>query len=265
MKKTLFGECVSEFIGSWLLIFIGCGSVASLVLVGKDIGQFDLSVIWGLSIAMAIYITGGVSGTHINPAVTLAFAVYRDFPWRKVIPYIIAQFLGCFVAAACVYALFHNLFLETEAAQGVVRASYDGVAATAGVFSTYPNPSIDHLTAFFVETLITMILMTVIFACCDPKNPNAPKANTSAMIIGLTVAMIGGAFGCLTGFAMNPARDFGPKCLAMLAGWDYYALGKNFYFWVPIIAPCVGAVLAGIVYDKGVRQYFDTTDTESAK
>ncbi|MDD4278562.1 MAG: aquaporin, partial [Candidatus Sumerlaeales bacterium] len=72
MKKTLFGECVSEFIGSWLLIFIGCGSVASLVLVGKDIGQFDLSVIWGLSIAMAIYITGGVSGTHINPAVTLA-------------------------------------------------------------------------------------------------------------------------------------------------------------------------------------------------
>lgn len=261
MKKTLFGECISEFIGSWMLIFIGAGSVSTLVLNGSDVSQLELCLIWGLGITMAIYITGAVSGTHINPAVTITLAVFRDFPKKKIIPYITAQLLGCFAGAATTYSLFRKLFFKYEQVNGIVRASYDGLA-TAGIFSTYPNQAINHFEALLVEIIITAVLVTVILAVGDAKNTNAPKANMTPIIIGLTVAMIGGSFGVLTGFAMNPARDFGPKIFAMLAGWETYALGEGMYFWVPIVGPIIGGLLAGFIYDKGVSKYLDEPTEE---
>lgn len=265
MKKTLFGECISEFIGSWILIFIGCGSVASLVLNGADISQWEISIIWGLAVTMAIYITGAVSGTHINPAVTIALMVHRDFPKKKVVPYIVAQILGCFVGAATVYFLFKNLFISFEAANNIVRSSADGIA-TAGIFSTYPHSEITTLQALFVEIIITMFLVMVILAVGEAKNSNKPAANLAPVMIGLTIAIIGGSFGVLTGFAMNPARDFGPKLFAIIAGWGTNALGPNMYFWVPIVGPIVGAVLAGFVFDKGVRRYMeDSTEADESK
>ncbi|MCR8744627.1 MIP/aquaporin family protein [Romboutsia lituseburensis] len=265
MKKTLMGECISEFIGSWILIFIGCGSVASLVLNGASISQWEIGIIWGLAVTMAIYITGAVSGTHINPAVTIALMVYRDFPKKKVIPYIVAQVLGCFVGAATVYFLFKNLFISYEATNNIVRASADGLA-TAGVFSTYPHAQISTLGALFVEIIITMFLVMVILAVGDAKNANRPGANLAPIMIGLTIAIIGASFGVLTGFAMNPSRDLGPKLFAMIAGWGVDALGPNMYFWVPIVGPIIGGLLAGFVFDKGVRKYMEDEEvSESAK
>ncbi|HSQ90213.1 MIP/aquaporin family protein [Romboutsia sp.] len=256
MKKTLMGECISEFIGSWILIFIGCGSVASLVLNGANISQWEIGIIWGLAVTMAIYVTGAVSGTHINPAVTIALMVHRDFPKKKVIPYIGAQILGCFVGAATVYFLFKNLFISFESTNNIVRASAGGLS-TAGVFSTYPHAALSSIEALFVEIIITMFLVMVILAVGEAKNSNKPAANLAPVMIGLTIAIIGSSFGVLTGFAMNPARDFGPKLFAMIAGWGTDALGPNMYFWVPIVGPIIGAVLAGFVFDKGVRKYMD--------
>ncbi|MGL4913890.1 MAG: MIP/aquaporin family protein [Romboutsia sp.] len=256
MKKTLLGECIAEFIGSWMLIFIGAGSVATMVLNGSDVSQLELCLIWGLAITVAIYITGAVSGTHINPAVTIALAVYRDFPKKKIIPYITAQFLGCFAGAATTYTLFKSLFFSYEQTNNIVRSSFDGLA-TAGIFSTYPNPAINHFEALLVEIVITTVLVTLILAVGDPKNTNAPKANMAPIIIGLTVAMIGGSFGVLTGFAMNPARDLGPKLFTMIAGWGNYALGEGMYFWVPVVGPIIGGLLAGFIYDRGISKYLD--------
>ncbi len=256
MKKTLVGECISEFIGSWILIFIGCGSVASMVLSGASISQWEIGIIWGLAVTMAIYITGAVSGTHINPAVTIALMVHRDFPKKKVLPYIVSQVLGCFLGAATVYFLFKNLFISFESTNNIVRASSDGLA-TAGIFSTYPNAALNSMEALFVEILITMFLMMVILAVGDGKNSNRPHANLAPVMIGLTIAILGGSFGVLTGFAMNPARDLGPKLFAVIAGWGSDALGPNMYFWVPIVGPIIGAVIAGFVFDKGVKKYMD--------
>ncbi len=256
MKKTLVGECISEFIGSWILIFIGCGSVASMVLSGASISQWEIGIIWGLAVTMAIYITGAVSGTHINPAVTIALMVHRDFPKKKVLPYIVSQVLGCFLGAATVYFLFKNLFISFESTNNIVRASSDGLA-TAGIFSTYPNAALNSMEALFVEILITMFLMMVILAVGDAKNSNRPHANLAPVMIGLTIAILGGSFGVLTGFAMNPARDLGPKLFAVIAGWGSDALGPNMYFWVPIVGPIIGAVIAGFVFDKGVKKYMD--------
>lgn len=265
MKKTLMGECISEFIGSWILIFIGCGSVASLVLNGASISQWEIGIIWGLAVTMAIYVTGAVSGTHINPAVTIALMVYRDFPKKKVLPYIIAQILGCFVGAATVYFLFKNLFISFENANNIVRASASGMA-TAGIFSTYPHADISIMTALFTEIIITMLLVMVILAVGEAKNSNKPHANLAPVMIGLTIAIIGASFGVLTGFAMNPSRDLGPKLFAMIAGWGTNALGENMYFLVPIVGPIIGGLLAGFVYDKGVKRYLDDQEiTEASK
>ncbi|WGX76059.1 MIP/aquaporin family protein [Paraclostridium bifermentans] len=256
MKKTLLGECISEFIGSWILIFIGCGAVASMVLSGADVSQWEIGIIWGLAVTIAIYVTGAVSGTHINPAVTIALMVHRDFPKKKVLPYIISQILGCFAGAATVYLLFNKLFLSFENANNIVRAGSNGLT-TAGIFSTYPNAALNSFDALLVETFITMLLVIVILAVGEEKNSNKPMSNLAPVFIGITIAIIGASFGVLTGFAMNPARDFGPKMFAVLAGWGSGALGPDMYFWVPIVGPIIGAILAGFVFDKGVKNYMN--------
>ncbi|GAA0709742.1 MIP/aquaporin family protein [Paraclostridium ghonii] len=256
MKKTLLGECISEFIGSWILIFIGCGAVASMVLSGASISQWEIGIIWGLAVTIAIYVTGAVSGTHINPAVTIALMIYRDFPKKKVLPYIISQILGCFIGAATVYLLFNKLFISFESANNIIRSGANGLS-TAGIFSTYPNVALNSFDALLVEIFITMLLVIVILAVGEEKNSNKPMSNLAPVFIGITIAIIGASFGVLTGFAMNPARDFGPKMFAVLAGWGSGALGPDMYFWVPIVGPIIGAILAGFVFDKGVKKYMN--------
>ncbi len=265
MKKNLIGECISELIGSWILIFIGCGSVASLVLSGADISQWEISIIWGIAVTIAVYITGAVSGTQINPAVTIGLMIHRNFPKQKVIPYILSQIAGCFLGAATVYLLFKNLFIDFENTNNIVRYSSEGLA-TAGIFSTYPHKSVSIFGALAVEIIITMFLFIVILAVGENRNTNKPGANLAPIITGLTIAIIGGSFGVLTGFAMNPARDFGPKLFAMLAGWGSFALGENMYFLVPIIGPIIGTIVGGFIFDKCIKQYMPKEEyTESVK
>lgn len=263
-KDNLFGQCLAEFIGTGLLIFFGVGSVAALVLAGVDIGQWEISIIWGLGVSIAIYITGGVSGAHINPAVTIALATFKGFDRKKVVPYIASQVSGAFASSALVYFLYKNLFTAYEASKGIVRGSVESLA-TAGIFSTYPNSALDNMQAFAVELVITMVLMITILAVGDDKN-GAPKGHMSAILIGIVIAVIGSSFGPLTGFAMNPARDFGPKLFAYLAGWGNVALTgglSNPYFWVPILGPIAGALLGTIVYDKGIAVYLAGNEVES--
>lgn len=249
--NTLPGELFAEFIGTALLIFFGVGCVAALKLTGANFGQWEISITWGMGCAIAIYVTGGISGAHINPAVTVALATFCGFDKRKVVPYIIAQVVGAFAAAALVYALYSGLFTQWETTQGVVRGSQESLAL-AGTFSTYPNPAISNLHAFFVEFFITAVLMLAILAIGDNNN-GAPKGFAAALLIGLVIAVIGASFGPLTGFAMNPARDFGPKLFAFFAGWGDVALtgGRdNPYFWVPIMGPIVGAMAGAALYVK---------------
>ncbi|WP_350344267.1 MIP/aquaporin family protein [Proteinivorax tanatarense] len=265
MKDNLKGELISEFIGTFILLFFGAGSVATLVLLGQSYNLWDIALIWGLAVTMAIYITGAVSGTHINPAVTIAQAIFRGFPWKKVIPYIIAQVAGAFAGAAAVFGLYSKSFLEFETASNMVRGSAESIS-TAGIFSTYPQPYLSNFHALFVEILITAMLLMVIFAVTDDKNSNAPKgryAPFAAVLIGLTIAIIGGAFGDLTGFAMNPARDFGPKLFKFIAGWGEVALpGPNGYFWVPIVGPIIGGILGGFLYENAVGKFIKGSEKQ---
>ncbi|AAG06969.1 MULTISPECIES: glycerol uptake facilitator protein GlpF [Pseudomonas] len=241
---SLFGQCLAEFLGTALLIFFGTGCVAALKVAGASFGLWEISIIWGVGVSMAIYLSAGVSGAHLNPAVSIALWLFAGFEGRKLPFYITAQVAGAFCAAALVYTLYSSLFIEFEQAQNIVRGSQDSLAL-ASVFSTYPHPALSVGQAFLVEVVITAILMAVIMALTDDGN-GLPRGPLAPLLIGLLIAVIGSAMGPLTGFAMNPARDFGPKLMTYLAGWGPIAFtgGREIpYFLVPIFAPILGACL----------------------
>ncbi|HBB6751300.1 TPA: aquaporin [Citrobacter freundii] len=242
--STLKGQCIAEFLGTGLLIFFGVGCVAALKVAGATFGQWEISIIWGLGVAMAIYLTAGVSGAHLNPAVTIALWLFACFDKRKVVPFIISQIAGAFCAAALVYGLYYNLFIDFEQTNHIVRGTTESLGL-AGTFSTYPNPHINFVQAFAVEMVITAILMGLILALTDDGN-GVPRGPLAPLLIGLLIAVIGASMGPLTGFAMNPARDFGPKLFAWMAGWGEIAFtgGRDIpYFLVPVFGPITGAIL----------------------
>ncbi|MGY0218882.1 MIP/aquaporin family protein [Endozoicomonadaceae bacterium StTr2] len=257
-RNTLPGECFAEFLGTALLIIFGVGVVASLVLAGASFGQWEISITWGMGVALAIYVTGGVSGAHINPAVTIALTLFKGFERHKVLPYIGSQMLGAFVGAALVYTMYQPLFAEFDAAHNLVRNSPEGLA-TAGIFSTYAMQTLSFGQAFLVEVFITALLMCAVLALGDDRN-GAPKGALSALLIGILITVIGASFGPLTGFAMNPARDFGPKLFAFFNGWGEIALtgGRDIpYFLVPVFAPVIGACLGAFIYTRGIETQLD--------
>lgn len=247
--STLKGQCIAEFLGTATILFFGAGCVAALKLAGAGFGQWEVSIVWGIAVAMAVYLSAGISGAHLNPAVSIALWLFANFEGRKLLPYIISQIAGAFCAAALVYGLYYNLFLDYEQTHQLVRGSVESLDV-AGVFSTYPNPHISVGQAFLVEAVITAVMMALIMALTDDGN-GLPRGPLAPLLIGLLIAVIGAAMGPLTGFALNPARDFGPKLFASLAGWGSMAFtgGRDIpYFLVPIFGPMLGAIVGAFGY-----------------
>ena len=268
-QQGTVGELVAEFLGTFVLISFGTGvvamSVAALNQSGRGPDAFlasgDWTLIafgWGFAVTFGIYVAGGVSGAHINPAITLAQALRRNFEWSKVLPYMAAQVLGAFVGAALVYFNYHDAISSLEEAMKLgARSGPDG-AATFGIFGTAPAPYFDSWFGPLADQIIgTGFLVMFVFAVTDEFN--APvKANLAPLIIGFIVVAIGMSFGANAGYAINPARDLGPRILAFFAGWGENALpGKSAatgaYFWVPIIGPLIGAAIGAFLYDGLIR------------
>jgi glycerol uptake facilitator protein len=268
-RRTVWGELLAEFLGTLVLIAFGDGAVAMAVAALNQSGRGEqifaasgdwLLIAWGwaLAVAFGVYVAGGVSGAHINPAVTLALAVKRHFPWRKVIPYWAAQLLGTFVGAALVYLVYHNAISSFETAKGITRGTLGGAAdstPTFSIFATFPAPYFgSSMVGPLVDQIVgTAFLLVFVLALTDERN-QPPKANLAPLLVGLAVAAIGMSFGANAGYAINPARDFGPRFFAWLAGWGQVALpGTHGYVWVPIIGPLVGGVVGAVVYDLFIR------------
>jgi glycerol uptake facilitator protein len=202
---------------------------------------------------LGIYVAGGISGAHINPAVTIALAIRRSFPWAKVPHYILAQVAGAFTAAAVVYLNYKDAIKGYEHATGAVRGETSSIASYS-IFATFPAGVFHNPVGPFIDELIgTALLVGIVFAVIDNLNL-PPKGNLAPFIIGLIVAGIGMSYGANTGYAINPARDFGPRLLAWAAGWGDIAMPGNYgnvdwYFWIPIVAPIVGGIIGAFVYD----------------
>ncbi|WP_284507015.1 MIP/aquaporin family protein [Caballeronia sp. GAFFF1] len=254
--SELVGELVSEAIAMMIIITFGC-SVAGMYLLYEPspykTAYWGVCMTWGMATSIAIYVTGAVSGTHANPAVTLSLAVFRGFEWRKVLPYWTAQLVGAFIGAAIVYALYYTVIDNFNATHHLTRAE----GGAAGVFFTAPGTAITALKACADQVILTAILVFGIFAVTDEFNTMAPKANFGAVVIGLIVAVIGAATGYLEGWPLNPARDLGPRVLAWLLGWDGSAFPAVFgYWWVPIVAPLIGGVVGGGAQHFLIRQFY---------
>jgi glycerol uptake facilitator protein len=268
----LYGELMAEFLGCLVLIAFGDGVVAMAVaaLPGSGrtsgpttifVGVGDWTLItwgWAMAVAMAVWVAGGVSGAHINPAVTLAFAVRRKFAWGKVLPYMGAQVLGCFVGAALVFLVYHNAIDAFNLAAHTPKSSGSALA-TYSIFATFPAsyfhgaliwPLIDQIVG-------TAFLLMFVAAIIDSRN-SAVGSNLAPLVIGLAVAAIGMSYGANAGYAINPARDFGPRIFAWIAGWGKVAMPGTFssgtfhftgYFWVPIVGPLIGGIVGVVLYD----------------
>jgi glycerol uptake facilitator protein len=251
-KPGLVAELIAEFLGTFVLILFGTGVVAMVVLFPASApggpvhgGYTNITLGWGLAVTMGIYVSGKVSGGHLNPAVTLAFAVFRGFPWRKVIPYTLAQTIGAFLAAALVYRNYLPAFRRFD----------PQLEETAGVFTTFPAFPGWPQAGFLDQVLGTALLLLLVFAIIDEFNL-PPGANLAPAMIGLVVVAIGMSFGGMHGYPINPARDFGPRVFTALAGFKNNGLTDGSHvWWVPIVAPLLGGLIGAAVYDFGIRRF----------
>jgi MIP family channel proteins len=239
-------EAAAEFLGTFVLIVFGSAVVAQVVLSGGANGTYiSINVAWGLAVTMGVYASAGVSGAHLNPAVTLALAVHRGFPWPKVLPYALAQLAGAFAGAAVTFLTYREAFDRFD---GGVR-QVAGSQATAGIFATYPQAYLSLAGGFVDQVVGTALLMLVIFALGDSRN-FAPEARFGPVLVGAAVVLIGMSFGLNAGYAINPARDLGPRLFTFVAGWGHAVFrAGNGWWWVPLVAPPIGAVLGGYAYD----------------
>jgi glycerol uptake facilitator protein len=242
------GEMIGEFFGTMVLILFGDGCVATFALYtkvvpGNPFGQEWIVIIlgWGLAVMLGIYVCGAISGAHLNPAVTLGLAVRGKLPWSKVLPYWLAQVLGAFVAAMILYFVYQGAIVNATGSLNVADA-------VGGVFYTAPKSFVGTFGAFGDEFIGTALLVGLIFAIVDGRNQPV-QANLNPLIIGFLIVAIGASFGLNTGYAINPARDFGPRLwMALVSGGESFAV-NNYYFWIPIVAPLAGGVVGAFVYD----------------
>jgi glycerol uptake facilitator protein len=265
------GICIlAEAVGTFLLVLFGCGAVHSAVLTGSLEGLWQVGIIWGIAIMLAIYTVGAVSGAHINPAITVALAVWDLFPRARVPGYVAGQLAGAMAAAAVLYVLFGNFLTAKEQSKGVKRGELGSVITAMCYGEYFPNPGplaggdapfsqqefdrwsqrVTEPVAFLAELLGTAILAFVVVAITDPTNRAQPD-RLSPAFIGLTVAALICVIAPLTQACFNPARDFGPRLFAYLAGWGSAAIpgpnGRGFVT-VYVVAPIAGAILGAGCY-----------------
>lgn len=261
MSSTM-REALAEFLGTFILMIFGLGVVAQVVLGGGTHGEYlSINIGWGLAVVMGVYVSAGISGGHINPAVTLAVAVWRGFPWNKVLPYIAAQMAGAFVASVVLYVTYGDALANFD---GGVR-QVTGSLATAQIWATYPKPWLSTLGGLIDQIVGTALLMIGVFAISDTRNV-APQSNAGPVVVGLLVLVIGMTFGLNAGYAINPARDLAPRLFTAMAGWggEVFRAG-NGWWWVPVVGPMIGGVLGGFVYDVCVgRRHPAPASTPSA-
>lgn len=284
---SLFSCCLAEALGTFLLVLLGCGVVHAAVLTGSQSGLWQVAVVWGSAVTLAIFVVAGVSGAHINPAMTVAFAVWGQFSWLRVGPYVVSQICGACLAALVLFVLYRPYLEAKERDKGLTRGK-PGSELTAMCYGEYfPNPGplagaadlynpdsrlafderVTEGMAFLAELVGTLVLGLVVFAVTDKRNQAAPGANLAPAFIGLTVAVLISVIAPLTQACFNPARDFGPRLVAYFAGWGPVAIPgpRGGFFTVYILAPTLGAVAGGGLYSGMLRPALPASGGEPTK
>ncbi len=256
----MFGQLLGEVFGTFILILLGDGVVANVGLAPRlGAGAYNWNTItigWAFAVIVAVYVSAGVSGAHLNPAVTIALAAKRDFPWSKVLPYILAQLVGAFLGALGVYLVYMDGLkgagmpnVWCTGPGSVFGQTFWGTAAAAGVSST---GGYSFVNAFIAEIIGTAVLLWGILASGDSRNTGLMH-NMGPFLVGGTVLAVGLSLGGPSGYAINPARDLGPRLFGLVAGTQ--GLFADGYWWIPVVAPIIGALIGIYLYDWFVTAY----------
>lgn len=241
---------LAEFLGTFILVALGDGTVAQTILSQRGDYMPKGSIVtinlgWGIAVMMGIYACGGVSGGHINPAFTVALAVYKKLPWRKVPFYLVGQYLGAFMGAVSVYMCYIDALNHYD---GGIRSVVDA-NGTAGIWATYPQAHVSSLQGLVDQLFATGLLALMALAITDPRNLAVPKG-LAPLAVGFVVVALTTAFEFNCGAALNPARDLGPRLFTLVGGWGagVFSFRNYNWFWVPVLGPHIGAILGAGLY-----------------
>ncbi|ERE83281.1 aquaporin-3-like protein [Cricetulus griseus] len=266
IRYRLLRQALAECLGTLILVMFGCGSVAQVVLSrGTHGGFLTINLAFGFAVTLAILVAGQVSGAHLNPAVTFAMCFLAREPWIKLPIYTLAQTLGAFLGAGIVFGLYYDAIWAFANNELIVS----GPNGTAGIFATYPSGHLDMVNGFFDQFIGTASLIVCVLAIVDPYNNPVPRG-LEAFTVGLVVLVIGTSMGFNSGYAVNPARDFGPRLFTALAGWgsEVFTTGRH-WWWVPIVSPLLGSIAGVFVYQLMIGCHLEqpppSTEAENVK
>jgi len=249
--REIIREPAAEMLGTMILMLVGNGVNCQFGLsADTDLSPFPkgsylgFNIAWGCGAALGVWVSVGVSGGHINPAVTLCMAVFRGLPWFKAVTYIFGQLIGAWLGAIIVYANYSDAINIFEGGNG------QRTLKTAGLFSTYPLSYMSSANCFFDEFVGTFVLLMVVFSVSDRRNSGL-HPSLIPLAIFFVILGVGAAFGMQTGYAINPARDLGPRIMTAMVGYgaQVFTFRHHYWIWGPIIGTCCGGLAAGLLYD----------------
>ncbi|CAK6949271.1 aquaporin-10b [Scomber scombrus] len=259
IRSQLVRECMAECLGVYILILFGCGSVAQVTTSQDKKGQYlSINLGFALGVMFGVFVSRGVSGAHLNPAVSLSLCFLGRHPWMKLPFYIFFQVFGAFLAACTVGLQYYDAILAYSGGKLTVT----GPTATAGIFSTYPADYLSVWGGVMDQVIGTAALLLCVLALGDQRNGSLPDG-LQPVLVGAAVLVIGVSMGSNSGYALNPARDFGPRFFTYIAGWggDVFIAGGG-WWWVPIVAPCVGALLGTLIYQLMIEVHHPPSPSE---
>ncbi|XP_028851859.1 aquaporin-3a isoform X1 [Denticeps clupeoides] len=262
IKNKLLRQGLAECLGTLILVMFGCGSVAQVILSEGSHGRFlTVNLAFGFAATLGILVCGQISGGHLNPAVTFALCLLGRDKWRKFPVYFLFQTLGAFLGAGIIYGLYFDALWNFAGIDGLV---VDGNKSTAGIFATYPAAHLSLVNGFFDQLIGTAALVVCVLAIVDPYNNPIPQG-LEAFTVGFVVLVVGLSMGLNSGYAVNPARDFGPRLFTAIAGWGGEVFtNRNGWFLVPIFAPFLGSFVGALVYQLMVG-FHTEAEAQTAK
>ncbi|KAL4973537.1 aquaporin-like protein [Aspergillus desertorum] len=238
---------LAEWLGMTVAMLLGLCAGLSTFTSSNQAGSFpSLAAAWGFGFMVAIYLVGGVSGGHLNPAITISMWIWRGFPARRCASYTLAQVAGAITAAGIAYALYHDAIVQLAASSHVPQAQTDAKQAMV----VTPKPFVHPVASFFAEFVGSAIFIGTILALGDDSNA-PPGAGMQAFIIGITITVLVLALGYTTGGCFNPARDFGARLVTVMAGWGGHMFTEYHIWWLwgPWVADIFGGLFGGFLYD----------------
>jgi glycerol uptake facilitator protein len=255
-------EIAGEFIGTFIMMFLGLGAGIVCNIFDTDMSLFDVALAWGIAIIIAIFATRHLSGAHFNPAVSVAMVITGKLSHKKLFGYILSQLCGAVLAAFIVYFLFSPYFPAYESMHNILRGSLESVESAKLFGDYYLHPGgvqITMLHAAAAEAIGTFMLITLILLLTDEANLERPSEKLSPIIVGLSVALLICFFSPITGAGFNPARDFGPRLVTLVFGWGKWAFPDNSggFFFVYILSPIIGSITSAFVFKKIIKPIFE--------